>query len=425
VKRRISPITTAIVLIVVIGIVLGLYTKGLLGGKEAEPAGGGGGGGGEEPPPPTGLATVAVTTFAGWVRPGLGDATGWDAQFNGPSGIAAAPDGSLYVADSRNHRIRLVAADGTVTTAAGSGPVDCLPGGFADGPATEAQLFNPSGVAVAPDGTVCFADTGNHRVRALKDGQVTTVAGGPTQKDELGFEQGGDQDGPATEARFRFPADVAFGPAGELVVADLGNARIRRIANGTVTTMPAGGALKAPTGLAFGLSGSLAVADPGAGAVLEMGAVPEFSARSRTGNVPKSPTAVCAMGEGALAVADAEWHAIFAMTSERSVLLAGILTPQPSSGHTDGNGAEARFSRPCALAYANGTLYVADFGNNCIRALTIPPDWATPLPTPEEDARARWERRRQWRRREGDRPGDRSQRPDQDLRGRRPGPQTD
>lgn len=425
-KKRVSPITTAIVLIAVIGIVLGLYTKGLLGGREGEEAGGGGGGGGEEAAPPTGLPTVTVTTFVGWTHPGAADGKGWDAQFNGPAGIAAAPDGSLYVSDSRNHRIRHITPDGTVTTVAGSGPVDCLPGSFADGPADRARLFNPSGIGVARDGTVYFADTGNHRVRALRDGMVTTVAGGPTEEDEMGFQQGGYRDGPAAEARFRYPADIAVGPNGELAVADLGNGKVRWVlGNSTVTTLDGGAKLETPTGLAFGVSPWLAVADAGAGALLETAAKPEFAVRPRTGTLPKVPTAVCAIGEGALAVADAGWHAVFAMTPTHSVLLAGILPPTPLSGHADDTGDRAHFNRPCGLAYANNRLYVADFGNNCIRALTIPPDWASPQLTPEEDARARWERRRQWRRREGDGAANRGRRPDQDLRGRRPGPQAD
>ena len=424
-KKRVSPITTALVLIVVIGVVLGLYTRGLLGGKKGEEGGGGGGGAGAEPVPPTGLPTVAVTTFVGWSGPGLADGTGWDAEFNGPSGIAVAADGSLYVADSRNHRLRRITPDGTVTTVAGAGPVDCMPGGFADGPADRARLFNPTGIAVASDGIVYFADTGNHRIRALKDGVVTTVAGGPTEADDLGFEQGGYQDGPAAEARFRSPGDVAIEPTGGILVADLGNNALRRVAaDGSVSTVRSGGQLKSPTGLVFFGASSFAVADPGAGVLLETIALPKLSGRARAGIASKRPTGVCPLGEGALAVADAEWNAVFGVTPTRSVLLAGVLPPTPVLGHTDGTGAEARFFRPCAVVYANSKLYVADFGNNCIRALTIPPDWAIP-PVEDDEAQIRRERRRRWRQRESDGAENRDQRPGEDVRRWRPGAQTD
>ncbi len=69
------------------------------------------------------------------------------------------------------------------------------------------------------------------------------------------------------------------------------------------------------------------------------------------------------MGQDALAIVDAEWHAVFAVTPTRAVLLAGVLPPAPALGHTDGTGAEARFFYPCAVVYANSKLYVADFGN--------------------------------------------------------------
>lgn len=384
----------------VLGAVLGLYTKGLLGRRqgEVEPMGPAGPSPPEEPPPPQGLPTVQVTTLAGYTRPGFADGQGWEAKFNGPSGIALARDGSLYVADSRNHRLRRIGRDGTTTTVAGSGPVDCLPGGFADGPAHEARLFNPSGMAVASDGTVYFADSGNHRVRALKDGAVMTVAGGPTKADELGFEEGGHRDGPAASALFRFPADVALTGGGDILVADVGNGAVRRISgDGMVTTLARSGRLGNPVSLAVlaGGAGRLAVADAEAAALLEMGAGRQPHERRLSGLAAKRPAAVCALPGGRLAVADAEWHAIYGVESSgHSVLLAGVLPEAPAPGHVDGTGAEARFAGPCALALSASTLYVADFGNNCVRALALPEVWRPPAPSPEP-------RRWQWRRRPG------------------------
>jgi len=385
--RKLSPVTTAIILIVVLGAVLYVYTKGLLGQKkQMGGAGGGGGGGPMQPEPPKGLPTAQVTTVAGYLEPGLADGKGWEARFDGPAGIAASPDGSLYVSDSRNHRLRRIAPDMTVTTVAGSGPVDCLPGGYLDGPANEARLFNPSGIAVAKDGAVYFADSGNHRIRRLHNGVVTTVAGSATEKDDVGCEQGGYRDGPAAAAQFRFPAAIALDASGAIWVADLGNGKLRRIANGVVTTPANLPPLKQPTGLAAGAGAGLLVADPGAGALLESAQDGKLLARPRGGLVPKTPEAMCRLASDprVWAVVDAQWHAVYLLNDAKSVLLAGELPAQPTVGFRDGGGDVARFAWPCGVASVGDRLFVCDYENNCLRAITVPPDWAVPPPPPEE-----------------------------------------
>lgn len=403
-KRKLSPVTTALVLILVLGAVLYVYTKGLLGEKRA-PGGTMGGGGGPmlQPEPPRGLPAAQVSTVAGYLEPGLKDGQGWEARLNGPAAIAAAPDGSLYVADARNHRLRRIAPDMAVTTVAGSGPPDCLPGAFADGPADQARLFNPAGLAVAADGTVYFADSGNHRIRRLKDGVVSTVAGSATPKDALGCEQGGYRDGPAGAALFRFPSAVALDRDGTLWVADLGNGRLRRIANGVVTTPVAPG-LKQPMGLALGGTGALEVADPRSGVVwtLVPGGKPAVGRRS--GLPPKTPAALCplASSPGTWAVVDAEWNAVYLLNDATSALLAGVLPPQPATGFRDGGGDQAAFAWPCGVASVGDRLFVCDYENNCIRAITVPAGWAAPPPLSEERPRpGRWSGRR-----EGDRAAD-------------------
>jgi DNA-binding beta-propeller fold protein YncE len=351
-------------------------------------------------PPLLGLETVQVTTLVGYTRPGFADGRGWDARFNGPAGVAVGPDGFLYVSDSRNHRIRRVTPEGEATTVAGSGPVDCLPGGFADGAADQARLFNPAGIVVGPDGTVYFADTGNHRVRALRDGIITTVAGGPTRADELGFETGGYADGPAPQARFRFPAGLALTPEWDILVADVGNGAVRRIGrDGTVSTLSRGQGLVAPTSLAAltGSSQTLVVADAEAAALFQIAQRGGPDRLPLGGTAPKRPTAVCALRDGRLAVADAEWHTIWGREPSGDwVLLAGMVAMGPSPGSADGNGAEARFAGPCALAAVGNTVYVADFGNNGIRVVQVPPVWSVPPPEPRRGPRpgaGPWRRR--------------------------------
>ncbi|MGE0041478.1 MAG: hypothetical protein AB7H88_10160 [Vicinamibacterales bacterium] len=101
-----------------------------------------------------------VTTLAGTGTAGYTDGAGAEAQFTFPSGIAVNREGEIFVADTDNHAIRLVARDGTVTTVGGGGRV-----GSTDGDGPDASFFNPKGVAVDRDGALYVADRGNHTVR--------------------------------------------------------------------------------------------------------------------------------------------------------------------------------------------------------------------------------------------------------------------
>ncbi|MCM3882630.1 serine/threonine protein kinase, partial [Frankia sp. R82] len=97
------------------------------------------------------------------------------AQLGNPSGVAVDTTGALYIADWGSNRVRRVGTDGTITTVAGTG----APGSSGDGgPATHAQLRNPNGVAVDTTGALYIADQDNNRVRRVgTDGTITTVAG--------------------------------------------------------------------------------------------------------------------------------------------------------------------------------------------------------------------------------------------------------
>jgi RHS repeat-associated protein len=152
-----------------------------------------------------------------------------------PTGLAVAPDGSLYIGDRFNNRIRRVGPDGIITTVAGNGISDFSGDG---GPATQAALRNPSGVAVAPDGSLYIADYENHRVRRVgPDGIINTVAGS-------GISDFSGDGGPATLAALRNPSGLAVAPDGSLYFADGSNNRIRRVGpDGIITTVagPVGG----------------------------------------------------------------------------------------------------------------------------------------------------------------------------------------
>ena len=100
------------------------------------------------------------------------------AKLSDPFSVAVGPDGSVYVTDTGNSRIRRVGPDGIITTVAGNGR-----SGFSGdgGPAVAAQLAGPNGVAVGPDGSLYFSDMFNHRIRrVMPDGIITTVAGNGT-----------------------------------------------------------------------------------------------------------------------------------------------------------------------------------------------------------------------------------------------------
>jgi serine/threonine-protein kinase len=135
--------------------------------------------------------------------------------------IAIGPDGSIYVADTLAHRVRRVAPSGIVTTVAGTGERGTEGDG---GPATEARLDGPSDVAVASDGTIYIADTGNSCVRAVDPaGILRTVAG------RCG-ERGASGDGGAPEdALLDMPLGIDVDARGRLFIADTHNHRVRLV----------------------------------------------------------------------------------------------------------------------------------------------------------------------------------------------------
>jgi DNA-binding beta-propeller fold protein YncE len=159
-----------------------------------------------------------VRTIAGGAEPGFRDGRGAEARFDTPCGIAVASDGSLLVADTGNHRIRRVTPDGEVTTIAGSGEAEDR-----DGALAEAAFFEPTGIAARRDGMIFVTCAFESSVRMIDlNGQVvTTVAGG-------GF-PGGFVDGAVAKARLNRPSSLAFASNDALVFADANNGLIRAV----------------------------------------------------------------------------------------------------------------------------------------------------------------------------------------------------
>lgn len=203
------------------------------------------------------------------------------AQLGSVGGVAVGADGSIWIADTLNNRIRRITPDGIINTAAGNG----LPSVGKDGPALSTALTSPAGLAFRPDGTLVFTELLGHRVRELRpDGTVHTIAG----TGDAGF--GGDG-GPATAARLSAPSGVAVGTDGSVFVAERDGNRVRRIdSDGTITTAVGDGNvatgalpltapveqpadqvhLTAPQAVLVSSAGDLLVADTGGSRILRV-----------------------------------------------------------------------------------------------------------------------------------------------------------
>jgi GT2 family glycosyltransferase/sugar lactone lactonase YvrE len=256
------------------------------------------------------------------------------AQLDTPDGVAFAPDGDLIVADSLNNRIRRVdAPTKIITTIAGSGET-----GYDgdDKPATEAALNTPNAVVATPNGDIYIADTLNNRIRMVDHvtGFIHTVAGDG--------QPGGDgpvgDGGPATSAHLFMPSDVQVASNGDLYIADMHHNRVRRVDARThiITTIAGNGS--------FGAAGddgpatAASLAGPAGVAIVEdtLGRLTLFIADSYNGTI-------------------------------RSVTPDGTM-------HNVGIEGRVKFGTPTRVAFAPGTqwLYVADSSNDKIVAFNIP-----------------------------------------------------
>lgn len=204
-----------------------------------------------------------ITTIAGNGKYGFSGDGGPAARasFSVPHGLAVDASGSLLMADSENHRIRKISAEGIVTTVAGNGiPIRAGDGG----PATSASINYPLGITVDRQGNLFIADYGNDCVRKVSvDGTIETVAGTGTR----GFSGDG---GPATSALLFAPRDVAVDQEGNLFFTDAVNNRIRKVSrDGTISTAAGNGGFAnsddgtLATSAALRLSGAIAIDSDG------------------------------------------------------------------------------------------------------------------------------------------------------------------
>ncbi|MDA8184419.1 MAG: hypothetical protein M0035_08365, partial [Actinomycetota bacterium] len=217
---------------------------------------------------PSGAArTVAGTGVAGFSGDG-GPAV--KAELDRPSGLAVAPNGDLYIADSGNNRVRMVSPNGIITTIAGTGVAGFSGDG---GPAVKAELNDPEGLAIGPGGGLYIADSHNQRIReVLPGGAIRTVAG----NGEVGYTGEGV---PALSAALNYPAGVALDSSGNLYIADDGECDVDEVsaATGDLTTIagwtPANGVTPTCGYVGPGGTGMLnhptsVAVDPGVGIVI-------------------------------------------------------------------------------------------------------------------------------------------------------------
>ena len=313
-------------------------------------------------------------------------------------GIAVDGEGNLFIADPSFGRIRRVQPSGIITTVAGNGAT-----GFSNiasgdgGPATSVRLGSPWAVAADSSGNVFIADRENNRIRSVSpDGIITTVAGNGTQ----GFSGNG---GPAINAQLQGPTALAVDGAGDLFFADSNGTRIRKVsATGIITTVagngtqsfgPVDGVPATSTalsgyigGVAVDKAGNLLIADIGSERIRKVspdgiintvaGGGTDFGDGVPATKAGLSPWGVIVDSHGNLLIADHVYGRVRKVTPDGIITtVAGVAGYEDYSSSGDGGPATgARLSAPLSLALDSaGNLFIADPGFNFVTGGEINP----------------------------------------------------
>lgn len=319
------------------------------------------------------------------------DGTGGGARFNDPMGLARDAQGNLYICDARNHVIRKISPGGVVSTLAGK------PGehGAVNGVGNAARFNFPADITVSPDGTLYVADSGNHCIRKITaNGTVSTIAGDPGSADDIDQNYGNAYttvapklDGKGTAARFNSPSGIAYAPAGFLYVSDTANQIVRRVnLDGTVTSlagMPGvwgatngtgpNARFYSPMGLCIGTDGNLYIADslnhvircmtPQAVVTTFAGSTTDFGCKSGPRLEARfcEPTDITAHPDGGFIICESFGNALFRLKADGMVsMFAG--NPDTPSTNTLSNPS-------AAVCDPQGNVFVSDTFNQQVRLI--------------------------------------------------------
>jgi serine/threonine-protein kinase len=333
-----------------------------------------------------GMPTQAqyVTTIAGNGTTGAVDSAALFCSFNYPTHICQATNGTIYISDHYNNKIRKLSVTGEVTTFAGSGNQ-----AFADGIGNNASFDRPSAICLDNSGNLFVTDGLNQRIRKIdSNGVVTTFAGSGTY---------GSQDGPLLTASFSFPTGICTDGVGNFYITEYQGQRIRKILpNGMVTTLAGSGSIGSTDGWGTSatfnyprriaihpLSGMLYVTDylghkirivdPNSGNVTTYAGtgVAGFTNGTVSTCTFNRPDDICFDATGNAYVV--EWN----NNAVRKITTGGIVTTAAgtgSIGSSDGFGASASFNAPTGIyCTSGGEILITDGGNQKIRKMVFAP----------------------------------------------------
>lgn len=336
------------------------------------------------------ISTLAGNGTAGGSGDG-GPAT--KAQIDNPFGVVRGPDGAIWFCEYTGQRIRRVAADGTISTIAGTGKKGYSGDG---GPALQATFNLPHELRFDTKGDLYVVDMTNHAVRKIdmKTKVITTFAGTGTP----GYSGDG---GPASQAQFKQPHSIQFGPDGSLYVCDIGNNVIRRIdmQTGTISTFAgtgrpgptpdgapiAGTPLKGPRSIDFDKAGHLWLVTREGNQVfqfdLKAGVIHHMAgtgAKGFTGNggparlaTLSGPKGVSIDAEGNAWLADTESHSVRMINAKTGNLELIAGTGEKGDG-PDGNPLQCKMARLHGIyCDADGSVFIGDSETHRVRLLKM------------------------------------------------------
>jgi DNA-binding beta-propeller fold protein YncE len=292
---------------------------------------------------------------------------GNQAVLNKPIRLTPYTESSVIFADINNHAIRIATLDGEVTTIVGGPDKE----GYEDGPASQAKFKSPHGVAYdKKNRKIYVAEAGNHVIRVISlsdngEHHVSTLAGIPGTS---GF-----KDGIADSAMFVSPHALVLGKDGEVIVADIGNARVRRIKDGIVTTIAGSGETGSHDGppeqatftyaMDLVLDGSdILLADAGSHLIRKIVIGREVTTLSLQDTL-NTPHGIAADENNNIYIADMGTHRILHIAENGNIkTLAG-------TGQMGNNLEE--LNKPAAVLVYEGNLWIADLNNHQIKVLSI------------------------------------------------------